>query len=174
MSKIDLRKGYFQICMHPDDTPKTAIITPFGLFEFLRLPFCLRIARSTFKRMMDLVLVKLPIVFVYQDDIVVASKSLEQHEKDVEEVFPPPPVCWPGQQWREVRVCSPGSPVSWPSCHSGGDSATSGKGGRSARPSQAFYGQVNAGIPWGGELLPPFCASNSQNSAPFTDSLRGA
>ncbi len=38
-SKIDLRKGYFQIFMHPDDIPKTAIITPFGLFEFLRLPF---------------------------------------------------------------------------------------------------------------------------------------
>jgi cleavage and polyadenylation specificity factor subunit 1 len=87
LSKIDLRKGFFQICMHPDDTPKTAIITSFGLFEFLRLPFGLRIARSTFKRMMDWVLVKLPIVFVYQDDIVLASKFLEQHEKDVEEVF---------------------------------------------------------------------------------------
>jgi hypothetical protein len=36
---------------------------------------------------MDWVLAELPIVFVYQDDIVVASKPLEQHEKDVEEVF---------------------------------------------------------------------------------------
>jgi hypothetical protein len=34
-SKIDLSKGYFQIFMHPDDIPKTAIITPFGLFKFL-------------------------------------------------------------------------------------------------------------------------------------------
>ncbi len=112
----------FQIFMHPDDIPKTAIITPFGLFEFLRLPFGLRNARSTFQGMMDWVLAEFPIVFAYLDDIVVASKSLEQHEKDVEEVFRPPPVCWLGQQWREVRVCSPGSPVSWPSCHSGGDS----------------------------------------------------
>ncbi len=156
---------FFSKNQFSDDIPKTAIITPFGLFEFLRLPFGLRNARSTFEGMMDWVLAELPIVFAYQDDIVVASKSLEQHEKDVEEVFPSPLVCWPGQQWREVRVCSPGSPVSWPSCHSRGDSATSGKGGRSARPSQAFYGQVNAGIPWGGEFLPPFCASNSQNSA---------
>jgi cleavage and polyadenylation specificity factor subunit 1 len=73
--------------MLPDGTPKTAIITPFDLFEFLGLPFGLRNATSTFKRMMDWVLVKLPIVFVYQDDIVLASKFLEQHEKDVEEVF---------------------------------------------------------------------------------------
>jgi hypothetical protein len=86
-SKIDLRKGYFQIFMHPDDIPKTAIITPFGLFEFLRLPFGLRNAGSTFQRMMDRVLAGLPFVFVYLDDIIVASKTLEQHEKDVEEVF---------------------------------------------------------------------------------------
>jgi hypothetical protein len=42
ISKIHLRKGYFQIFMHPDDIPKTAIIIPFGLFEFLPLPFGIR------------------------------------------------------------------------------------------------------------------------------------
>ncbi len=87
----------FKIFMHPDDIPKTAIITPFGLFEFLRLPFGLRNARSTFQGMMDWVLAEFPIVFAYLDDIVVASKSLEQHEKDVEEVFPPASglLAWP-------------------------------------------------------------------------------
>jgi hypothetical protein len=73
--------------MHPDNIPKTAIITLFGLFEFLRLAFGLRNAGSSFQRMMDRIFAGLPFVFVYLDDIIVASKSLEQHEKDVEEVF---------------------------------------------------------------------------------------
>jgi len=85
-STIDLRKGYFQIFMHPDDIPKTAIITPFCLFEFLCVPFGLRNAGSTFQRMMDRVMAGLPFVFVYLNDIIVASKSMEQHQRDVEEV----------------------------------------------------------------------------------------
>jgi hypothetical protein len=38
-SRVDLRKGYHQILMHPVDIPKTANSTPFGLFEFLRMTF---------------------------------------------------------------------------------------------------------------------------------------
>jgi cleavage and polyadenylation specificity factor subunit 1 len=51
--------------MHPDDISKTAIITPYGLFEFLHLTFDLRNAGSTFQRMMFCVLAGLPFVFVY-------------------------------------------------------------------------------------------------------------
>jgi hypothetical protein len=40
-------------CRNPEDIPKTAIITPFGLFEYLFTPFWLSNAAQTFQRMMD-------------------------------------------------------------------------------------------------------------------------
>ena len=67
-ARLDLQKGYYQIPMASKDVPKTAIITPFVMFEFLSLRFDLRNTGNTFQCMMDLG--NLPYCFVYIDDIL--------------------------------------------------------------------------------------------------------
>lgn len=69
--------------MDPADGHKTAFTTPFGHYEFERMPFGLKNAPATFQRLMDLVLVRLQgeELFVYMDDIVIYASSLEEHER---------------------------------------------------------------------------------------------
>jgi len=86
-SKIDLRKGYWQVPVAEEDVEKTAVITPFGLWEFLRMPFGLRNSGATFQRMMDDVLGGLQRVFGYLDDILVGSEDQEQHKQDLKGVW---------------------------------------------------------------------------------------
>ena len=80
MSKLDLNKGFHQIPVKKEDKQKTAFCTPWGKYQFCRMPFGLRNGPAVFQRMMDKILHQdLDHCRVYIDDIVVFSPSWEQH-----------------------------------------------------------------------------------------------
>jgi Reverse transcriptase (RNA-dependent DNA polymerase) len=86
-TKLDLQKGYFQVPVAAADIPKTAIITPFGLFKFVRMPFGLKNAGMTFQRLMDRLFFDIPFVFLYLDDLLIASRSAAEHRRHLREVL---------------------------------------------------------------------------------------
>jgi hypothetical protein len=82
-SKIDLRSGYHQIKIHAEDIPKTAFTTRYGLFEYLVMSFGLMNASAHFMYLMKFVFMPEldKFVMVFIDDILIYSRSMEEHEE---------------------------------------------------------------------------------------------
>ena len=88
-STLDLASGYWQVEVDSRDREKTGFATPFGLFQFRVMPFGLCNAPGTFQRLTEQVLAGLhwTTCLVYLDDIIIFSKSIEQHLAQLSDVF---------------------------------------------------------------------------------------
>ena len=89
-SSIDLAQGYHQVAIDEADIPKTAFRAGTGgLFEYLRMPFGLSNAPATFQRLMEAVMgdLNFSALLLYLDDILVFSKTYEEHLERLEVVF---------------------------------------------------------------------------------------
>jgi hypothetical protein len=88
-SKIDLRSGYHQMKIRPEDIPKTAFVTRYGQYEFTVVSFSLTNAPAYFMNMMNKVFMdeldKFVVVFI--DDILVYSSTTEEHEQHLRVVL---------------------------------------------------------------------------------------
>ncbi|KAJ9529157.1 hypothetical protein QJQ45_007831 [Haematococcus lacustris] len=88
-SSLDLQAGYNQIRITPEDVPKTAFRTPDGHYQFKVLSFGLCNAPATFQRVMNDAFAPVlnQCALVYLDDILVMSKSVDEHLKHLRKVF---------------------------------------------------------------------------------------
>lgn len=88
-SHLDLSQGYYQCLLRPEDRPVTAFATPSGQYQMTRLPMGLKISPSSFSRLMTIAMSGLDMTkcLVYLDDIIVFGKSIEEHNKNLIDVF---------------------------------------------------------------------------------------
>jgi hypothetical protein len=89
ISTLDLQAGHWQIQIRPEDRDKTALVCPFGLYRFLRMPFGLRNAPASFQRLIDRFKTGLPdvILLAYLDHLIVFSPNPSKHLEDLRSVL---------------------------------------------------------------------------------------
>ena len=86
-STLDLRAGYHHIGLTTDSIPKTAFTSPFGKYEYVKVPFGLAQAPAYFQELMTGVLKDLLFAMAYLDDIIIYSSTPDEHLEYIKTVF---------------------------------------------------------------------------------------
>ena len=84
---LDLRVGYHHIPLDKPSIPKTAFNLPFGKYEYVKVPFGLAQTPAYFQELMTSILKDFNFTIAYSDNIIIFSKSLEEHLSHIRKVF---------------------------------------------------------------------------------------
>ena len=111
---LDCYSGFWQVSIQEEHRERTAFTVPSGLYEFNRLPFGLSNIPASFQRLMDVVLKDLvgPECWVFIDDLIVSSKTAEEHAQRLENVLQRLEKGKPPVTSRKVRIRTTPSEVS--------------------------------------------------------------
>ena len=86
-STLDLQTGHHHIPLEEELLPKTAFTSPFGKYEYIKVPFGLTEATAYFQEPMTGILKDFNFVITYLDDIIIFSKTAEEHLEHIKQVF---------------------------------------------------------------------------------------
>ena len=88
-SAIDAAAAYHTVTVNKKSRPYLAFLTPWGTYQYKKMPFGAKNAGAVYSRLVELSIMKLrsPSILAYIDDIIVATKELMEHVKELENVF---------------------------------------------------------------------------------------
>ena len=86
-STLDLRAGYHHILLDKSLIPKTAFNSPFGKYEYIKVPFILAQAPAYFQELITTILKHFDFAIAYLDDIIIFSKTAKEHLLHIKKVF---------------------------------------------------------------------------------------
>ena len=86
-STLDLMAGYHHIPLEKSSKPKTVFNSPFGKYEYIKVPFRLAQAPAHFQELMTGILKDFDFTIAYLDDIIIFSKTAEEHLSHIRKAF---------------------------------------------------------------------------------------
>ena len=173
-SRIDLRSGYHQIRIAQGDEEKTAYQTRYGSFELLVMPFGLCNAPATFTTLINNIFHEYldDFMIIYIDDILVYSKTAEEHAEHLEKVF---------QKLRSNKLYAKGDKCNWGKLRikflgheltQRGDHGGSPKDKGNFRMGKIKNDQGAKVVPWVGEYYRKFVRDFAKIAKPLPDLLK--
>ena len=110
-STLDLWAGYHHIPLHEASIPKTAFTSPFGKYEYIKVPFGLAQAPAYFQELMSGILKDFKFVTAYLDDIIIFSRTAEEHLDHIKHIFWGVKKCVPLNETQQMSLFYKGNPI---------------------------------------------------------------